>query len=1273
MTLRELVVAFGFEIDTASERKTEKSIRWIKNLANNLLSSVEIRYDVDDTSERKAEKSIQKVSELAENGLDSMEVKYEVDTASKEQVEKSIKEVKDLAKESSSTIETTYEVDTVNEQAVKKSIKEVKDLAKESSETVTITEKVDTIVEKKTKKRAKNTKNISKEGSDTIGIAYEVDSNSEKKVKDSIKKIKKIAKESLNPLEVTYQENVIGEKELKDSIKKAEDLAKESINIVETKHEVDSVSEQVVEKSIKEIKKLTEENLNSVEVGFEVDVFGKKKAEDSIKKMDNLIEDTIEPVEIAYEVDKSSEREVEDSIRGIRSLANKLLGSVKIIFSIVGITNFAQAAADAGALDSQFAQVFGDMEDKATESLQEITDDTGSLVNRMKGSFTQLASFTKTTGASEAEALALAERGMKAAADSSAFYDRSLEDVTESLQSFLKGNYENDSALGLSCTEITRNTAANKLYGKSFQELSEYQKQLTLLQMVEDANKLSGALGQAARESDTWSNWLGNMQQAVQDLKATVGSTFLQPAILGLKFATKGIQKVTNAIKQLNSENGILTKGLERGHALVKRVQPSVERMAQTLQKGFVKGKEVVNDMTNKLGGTKNAIKLLIMLVTAFVIAMNWKKITKGAEDFVKLLSSIGKLFSLSNAKILLIVAGIALLALLIEDFIHFLLGNDSVIGSFFDKAGIGAENVGKKILHVLQSIKLFFVNTLQTLRKAIEEHGGSIRQSIDKIFGGLFAIASTIFRKLLRIASAIFSNLEGVFENADLSTPINAIVSTIDVLLGILGELGEFISNHSELVGILVEAYAAFKLGSTIKQLYSLAKAFAITKTAKIADKAETVAIMGLYAKDFVKSLATSTVALAKQAGQFAINTAAKTADVIAQGAMTASTVAWNVTAGIATATTTALGAAISFLTSPIGIAIIAIAGLIAIGVLLYKNWDAIKEYAISIWKTIVDVFHSAWEKIQGFFSNTGEFFKGIFHSIADVFTDIGVVISDAISGTVKGAINKVLGGAASVINGFISAINFAVGIINKIPGVEISKVEKLEVPQLAEGGIATRATSAIIGEGAEPEAVLPLSKLGSMISGYIKQAKESDTGKMVSSAITYVTDKISTGISTLKSFVGNLKTKEESENEDLDKQNPDTPNTNTSTVILPKPQIIEKGMQLSELGKMFGSYMKELKNSDTGKEVSIMLKGAMKEFVVNASAFTKATIASPKTASVSTTNNQSSSVVQNVEINNSYTGVDRETTKTVSKAMKKSAVDATTQMARSLAYARG
>jgi SLT domain-containing protein len=37
-------------------------------------------------------------------------------------------------------------------------------------------------------------------------------------------------------------------------------------------------------------------------------------------------------------------------------------------------------------------------------------------------------------------------------------------------------------------------------------------------------------------------------------------------------------------------------------------------------------------------------------------------------------------------------------------------------------------------------------------------------------------------------------------------------------------------------------------------------------------------------------------------------------------------------------------------------------------------------------------------------------------------------------------------------------------------------------DIPELAEGGIVTQATLAMIGEGNEPEAIIPLSKLGSM-----------------------------------------------------------------------------------------------------------------------------------------------------------------------------------------------
>lgn len=255
----------------------------------------------------------------------------------------------------------------------------------------------------------------------------------------------------------------------------------------------------------------------------------------------------------------------EDSSNKMVSAFKKIGAAVVAAFAVDKILDFGKAcldtAAELQATKSQFTQVFGDLESSASESLSAIAKKAGIVENRMKGSFTKIAAFAKTTGMETDDALALTERAMVAVADSAAFYDRSLEETTESLQSFLKGNYENDSALGLSCTETTRNAAANKLYGKSFQELSEAQKQLTLLQMVEDANAASGALGQAARESDTWTNQVGNLKQAWKDFEAIIGATFLPVMIGFVKGLSEKVQVANEKIMAFNqwcSENETL-------------------------------------------------------------------------------------------------------------------------------------------------------------------------------------------------------------------------------------------------------------------------------------------------------------------------------------------------------------------------------------------------------------------------------------------------------------------------------------------------------------------------------------------------------------------------------------------------------------------------------------------------------------------------------------------------------------------------------------------
>ena len=273
----------------------------------------------------------------------------------------------------------------------------------------------------------------------------------------------------------------------------------------------------------------------------------------------------IENTEANDEIDETKKK-AQDTSNSMSSAFKKIGGAVATYLTVGAIKDFGAgcltAAADANAASSQFSQVFGDLEGNASKSLSGIADEAGISENRMKGSFTKIAAFAKTTGMDTETALALSERAMVAVADSAAFYDRSLEDTTESLQSFLKGNYENDAALGLSCTETTRNAAANKLYGKSFKDLSEEQKQLTLLQMVEDANKASGALGQAARESDTWTNVTGNLKQSWNDFQAVLGANILPTAVGWVKnlaeFVAGLAEKVPAVVAWFQQYSGVL-------------------------------------------------------------------------------------------------------------------------------------------------------------------------------------------------------------------------------------------------------------------------------------------------------------------------------------------------------------------------------------------------------------------------------------------------------------------------------------------------------------------------------------------------------------------------------------------------------------------------------------------------------------------------------------------------------------------------------------------
>lgn len=469
------------------------------------------------------------------------------------------------------------------------------------------------------------------------------------------------------------------------------------------------------------------------------------------------------------QIDDTTDK-AEQSEGRISGAFKKIGAAVATYFAVDKIKDFGlnciNAAADASAASSQFTQVFGDMESQASQSLSNIADNTGIQVNRMKGSYTQIAAFAKTTGMDTSSALGLADRAMVAVADSAAFYDRSLEETTESLQSFLKGNYENDSALGLSCTEVTRNEAANRLYGKSFQDLAEDQKQLTLLQMVEDANAASGALGQAARESDTWTNQTGNLKQAWEDFQAVLGANVLPKVV---EIVGKAAEKVQDLSKKMPD---ILQKFKEWSPLIAGVVAGFV-----TL-KGVMAISGLIGTITGAWQAYKKANEGATIAQWLFNAAMN-------ANPIVLVISLIAGL-----------VAALVVLWNTNDEFRANVIAAWEAVKTFIGDALV---KIKETVTQAWEAIKAFVSDTVNKIKSVVIQVWTGIKDTVQTIVTTMQNTLSSIWNAILAIITSVVNGIRNTITTVwnSIKNTVQTITTTIqNVLTSIWNAISSIISS---------------------------------------------------------------------------------------------------------------------------------------------------------------------------------------------------------------------------------------------------------------------------------------------------------------------------------------------------------------------------------------------------------------------------------------------------------------------------------------------
>jgi hypothetical protein len=161
-------------------------------------------------------------------------------------------------------------------------------------------------------------------------------------------------------------------------------------------------------------------------------------------------------------------------------------------------------------------------------------------------------------------------------------------------------------------------------------------------------------------------------------------------------------------------------------------------------------------------------------------------------------------------------------------------------------------------------------------------------------------------------------------------------------------------------------------------------------------------------------------------------------------------------------------------------------------------KSWEKLRKDAGPIWDGIqvimsneIDQAKKDWDKkVKGMKDKFHEHFSPLSNWFKDKVSD---PIKKAFSGMGKDLNWNIGSGLKYVYNKIAGKINHTLGdiaglgVAGKYP---FKNIVRYGLPPMAKGGIVSSPMAALIGEGSEPEAVAPLSKLSGMISNAVMDA---------------------------------------------------------------------------------------------------------------------------------------------------------------------------------------
>lgn len=411
-----------------------------------------------------------------------------------------------------------------------------------------------------------------------------------------------------------------------------------------------------------------------------------------------------------YKVDQASEQKVEGSIKSLKSMASKVLGAVGITLSVAGIKSAidgcVEVASSIEEMQNKFDVVFGDMRNEVDKWAQEYSDAIGRNKNDIKTYLADQQNLLVGFGMTRQAGAEMAEQMTSLALDLASFGNMDETASVNAMTKAVMGESEAAKTLGAVLNDSTRAQAMATLGLKGTYDKLD---QLTKMQVNYQAilQQSPDAIGDCQRSLDSYESTKKRYIAKLKEIKTIVGQFFLPTYQKILSIGAKGLTMIRDWLQKLT-------------------------------------------DLTDKLGGSQRVLSVLAAAFTAMLVAMNLKKIGAAINGFTKLARAIG----LGHGKALAFFAVFLLLALVIEDFISFMRGDKSLLGTMLERAGVDCEKLRQNIVGVWTKIK-----------QAIGYIGEGIRNVVVPIFEDIRTAAVVAFEEIQKAVAKVAPGIAQFFK----------------------------------------------------------------------------------------------------------------------------------------------------------------------------------------------------------------------------------------------------------------------------------------------------------------------------------------------------------------------------------------------------------------------------------------------------------------------------------------------------------------------------